>query len=314
MYEAKIIADSIAPGGVRLTTIAVTFPRFVLAEQNTHRVMSRNTASSRAIPIKTRCDAIEANPFIPEAFGKNKRGMQSDELLDPGANEEATTIWKEALADALRHARRMEAIGAHKQYANRLAETFAWVTQIVTATEWDNYMNLRCHKDAQPEIQIAARLMREEMRKSVPRERKVGDWHLPFVDCHGPFPDPLPPLKFSPDGLTWITQADAELSDLDKVKVSVARCAAVSYEKHTVRKTSPEEIARHDNSLSAGHMSPFEHQAKVADDVEVLENAMFKWDKRKKVFAPSMIGNLRNPWFQYRKMIPGEEVFGEEQV
>ena len=89
MYEAKVVADSVA-NGVRLTTISVTFPRIVLAEQNTHRVLSRNTASSRAIPIKTRCDAIEANPFVPLAFGKNKKGMQSDELLDPEANAQPT--------------------------------------------------------------------------------------------------------------------------------------------------------------------------------------------------------------------------------
>ena len=79
--------------------------------------------------------------------------------LDGAANEEATKIWKEALADALRHARRMEAIGTHKQYANRITSVCG--DRNVTATQWDNYMNLRVHKDAQPET-IAARLMKRD--------------------------------------------------------------------------------------------------------------------------------------------------------
>ena len=297
MYEAKVLADSVSPQGVRLTTLEVTFPRFVLAEQNTHRQFSRNTASSRAIPVKTRCDMIEANPFVPEAFGKNKKGMQSDELLDSEANAEAQQIWREAAADAVRHARRMEKIGVHKQYANRLAETFAWVTQIVTATEWDNYMNLRCHVDAQPEIEVAAQLMRKAMGASEPRELRVGWWHLPLV------------TDTERDGLVDLYQ-DGTYTERELVKCSVGRCAAVSFEKHTLQKALLEEIERHGRLLTSGHMSPFEHQARVADEDEILKYALFRWDEQKMVFVPSMIGNFKTPWLQYRKTIPGEAVFG----
>ena len=41
-FEAKVLADSVSPAGHRLTTLEATFPRFVLAEFNTHRVFSRN--------------------------------------------------------------------------------------------------------------------------------------------------------------------------------------------------------------------------------------------------------------------------------
>src|SRR5579862_3524964 len=37
-YSARVLLDSTSPAGVRLTTLEVTFPRFVLSEFNTHRV------------------------------------------------------------------------------------------------------------------------------------------------------------------------------------------------------------------------------------------------------------------------------------
>jgi thymidylate synthase ThyX len=270
-YSARVVADSITDQGVRLTTVEVTMPRIVLAEQNTHRVFSRNTASSRAIPVKTRCDSIEQNPFVPAAFGKNQKGMQATEMLDHDLNMQADAIWREALADALKHARRLAEIGVHKQYANRLTEPFSWVTQLVTATDWDNYFNLRCHKDAQPEIRIAAELTRDAIKQSFPAHRKLGQWHLPLVD--------------------------EDIADvMVATKVSVARCAAVSYEKHGVVKTVEEELTRHDMMLASGHMSPFEHQAFVGP------------------YTPnSFTGNFRSPWVQYRKMLPGEAVFKDDK-
>jgi hypothetical protein len=269
MYEAKILADSVADN-VRLVTLAVTFPRIVLSEQNTHRVLSKNTASSRAIPVKTRCDAIEANPFIPESFGKNKKGMQSDELLDAAANAEAEAIWREALADALKHARRLAALNVHKQYANRLTEPFSWVTQIVSGTCWNNYLNLRTHKDAQPEIQKAAHLIKAAMASHKPIVKKPGEWHLPLVH-------------------------ETSVDIATAVKISVVRCAAVSYEKHGVQKTVEEELARHDAMLASGHMSPFEHQARVGYPHEYSNHRV--------------LGNYRAPWLQYRKQLPNEDVF-----
>lgn len=281
MYGADILCDSIAPNGKRLISIVATFPRIVLAEQNTHRVFSRNTASSRAIPVETRCSTIEANPFVPEAFGKNQRGMRADELLDPEANAEAEAIWREALADALRHARRLANIGVHKQYANRLTEPFAWVSQIVTATEWDNYMNLRTHKDAQPEIMIVAQLMREAIAKSKPTKLLDGEWHLPFI---------------GEDDINAVYGLDLLLA-----KISVARCAAVSYEKHGVRKTVEEEIARHDMLQQSGHMSPFEHQAFVGPYSHPELNRL------------NLAGNFAIPWIQYRKTLPNESVFPKKE-
>lgn len=241
MFNAIVLADSIS-SDVRLVTVSVTLPRIVLAEMNTHRVLSRGTASSRAIPVKTRCNVIEEHPFVPTAFGKNKKGMQADAMLDPEANSEAEQIWREALADALRHARRLEKVGVHKQYANRLTEPFAWVTQIITATEWENFFALRCHIDAQPEIQVAAGLMREAIARSTPTELREGEWHLPLVK-----------LQDTTRGGILAVES-YHVAEKIAICSSVARCAAVSYERHNVEKTIEEEVARHDQMLSVGHM------------------------------------------------------------
>lgn len=297
MYEAKVLADSIAYG-TRLTTVMVTLPRFVLAELNTHRVFSRNSASSRAIPVETRCTLIEASPFVPDVFGKNQRGMQSTETLDEEANGHADMIWREAVADAVRHARRLAAVDVHKQYANRIPEFAAWHTVIITSTEWDNWRALRISPKAQPEIRRGAEVVDAAMRESTPQRLRKGEWHVPLMDTIAP--------SFT---------GFAELA-----KISVARCARVSYDRQLDKKTLADDIALHDMLLSSGHMSPFEHQARVeapatrtSDEVDIYGppfgasyDATPSGDWR---LAGYFAGNLRAPFLQYRKMLPGERVF-----
>ena len=87
-YDAKVIKDSISPDGVRLTTLEVTLPRIVLAEFNTHRMLSRNSASSRAIPVRKRIDAVERDPFVPDQFGRNQKGMQASDILREQEDEQ----------------------------------------------------------------------------------------------------------------------------------------------------------------------------------------------------------------------------------
>src|ERR1044072_9346325 len=80
-YSVRVLKDSISPVGARLTTMEVTLPRLVLAEFNTHRVFSRNSASSRAIPVEKMLKKIQEDPFIPVYWGKNQKGMQANEEL-----------------------------------------------------------------------------------------------------------------------------------------------------------------------------------------------------------------------------------------
>lgn len=228
MYDAKILADSISPAGHRLTTFEVTFPRIVLAEFNTHRTHSRNSASSRAIPVEKMVRRVEGDPFLPVAWGKNQRGMQASEEFE--TREVLDTMWRELAAGAIKGARRLIDYGVHKQITNRLLEPWLWHTVIVSATEWGNFFNLRDNKKAQPEIHKAADLMHQLFKVSSPVERKH-TWHLPLV-----------------------TEAEMIETSIDWVKVSAGRCARVSYLTHDGKRDVAEDVRLHDSLLESGHM------------------------------------------------------------
>lgn len=251
-FECRVEADSISPAGVRLTTMVVTFPRFILAEFNTHRALARNAASSRAIPIEKRIAAIEADPFIPEQFGSNRKGMQAGDPLDDSSHIVAKALWCGACAQAVAHARELASLGVHKQLANRLLEPFAWVTVVVTATDWANFFALRCHPDAQPEFQKIACMMRDSMAASKPVEFKAGWWHMPFV---------------TKEELAEVC-AGGELVREQYKWVSVGRCARVSYLTHDGRRDIDADVGLAERlaKSSPPHSSPFEHVATPSAD------------------------------------------------
>lgn len=282
-YAAKILADSVSPRGHRLTTFEVTFPRIVLAEFNTHRVFSRNSASSRAIPVMKMVERVMKDPFIPYQWGKNQKGMQASEELSNEEREKAVRLWLEARDHAVTAVEQLSnplTLNVHKQIANRLLEPFMWHTVIVTATEWQNFFNQRTHKDAQPEIQRAAALMKELYEGSTPDVIDYGEWHLPLVrgidfeQLSKEFPRAIHPFALP--------------------KISSGRCARVSYLTHDGVRDPNADVDLCDNKLMVnGHMSPLEHPATpIREDEDVVLNT----------------GNFRG-WFQYRKHIPGESVF-----
>src|SRR4051794_37124536 len=154
-FEAKVLADSVSPAGHRLTTLEATFPRFVLAEFNTHRVFSRNSASSRAIPVAKQLRRVLDDPYVPIEFGSNKPGMQAGPALSGGDRDAAEREGLAAPGGAGRHlaglitspgnageydglhacleaahgllkAPPAEWLNVHKQVANRLLEPFMW--------------------------------------------------------------------------------------------------------------------------------------------------------------------------------------------
>jgi hypothetical protein len=299
MFDAKVLTDSIA-SGVRLTTLQVTFPRIVLAEFNTHRVFSRSSASSRAIPVEKRIAEVRQNAFIPEAFGANKKGMQAGDALGDESQEAARMAWLDAAYQATQQAAKLAQIGVHKQWANRMLEPFLWHTVIVTATEWANFFALRCSPEAQPEIRTAAELMRAALAASTPVERKPGEWHLPFV--------------FDEDYEAFSDLDPAALPFVDLPKVSTARCARVTHLTHDGKRDLNADCSLHDRLLMNGHMSPFEHAAKVV--APSLEDPLFApvykddpANPTQRVISHFMCGNFKAPWVQYRKTIPGEDLF-----
>lgn len=315
---AKIIADSIGIQSPRLTTLELRYPKFIHGEAKTHRAMkigdhayesleevgfmdekefSRNASSSRAIPVERLIQDVLDDPVIPVIWGKNQPGMQATENLSPAEATAARDEWLRARDSAVAHARHLLELGAHKQLANRVIEPWCHINVVVTATEWSNFFALRCHKDAQPEMQVLARAMRECLRNHVPRLLAHGKWHLPYVNPRAEI-DLLPSAPDDyPIGLNDRYREDTWFLDC-LIRLSVARCARVSYLTHE-RKTPrvEEDLLLYGRLVGSAplHASPTEHQA-TPDRRSMNESP---WDQ------PDLHGNLTG-WLQYRKTLAGE--------
>ena len=143
-FDVTVIADSKNQFGDRVTSLLVTLPRIVLAELNTHRMFSRNSASSRAIPFNKMVKTIEEHPFVPIAWQKNHKGMQGTEYLSLVEDIYPPGDWLEGRDKMIETAKKLHADGVTKQLCNRLLEPFMWQTVLITASEWENFFNLCC--------------------------------------------------------------------------------------------------------------------------------------------------------------------------
>jgi thymidylate synthase ThyX len=260
MYSVKIVADSLNEYGNRITTFVCTLPRILLAEANTHRMLSRNSASSRAIPTTKMLSMVQDDPFIPIYWGKNQKGMQANEELSNEAQFDAQEAWLRARDNAVTSAKQLMEIGVHKQIANRLLEPFNWHTMLITATEWENFFALRAHKDAQPEFQKLAYEMLNSYNVSVPKRLKTGEWHIPYGD------------KYIGD-----------LTTEQMLKVCVARAARVSYQNFEGDIDFEKDFKLHDTLLESGHLSPFEHCAQAGEPV--WSGNFLGWKQYRKLFS-----------------------------
>jgi hypothetical protein len=263
--SALVVADSVNPSGVRVTTLQVTMHRFVLAELNTHRVFSRNSASSRAVPVSRQIERVMEDPAVPVEFGAKRAGMQAGPPLEGEAHREALATWLQARDAAIDAARRLCDLGVHKQVTNRLLEPFMWHTVIVTATDWEGFWSQRCSPLAQPEIRLAAEAMRAAVHDSSAAELDMGEWHLPYI-----------------------TDLDRrEVCDLETLRrVSVARCGRVSYLNHQGRRDLDDDLRLFESFVTArpAHASPLEHVATPASPNRPV------------------VGNLRG-WTQLRHLV-----------
>lgn len=238
MISAKVIADSISDQGHRLTTMEVVFPRFILAEVNTHRVISKNSASSRAVPVAKKLEEVENNPVIPVKWAAEQRGMQGgDEVSDTA---EATRVWLEGRDAALESAKLLSGVGVHKSIVNRILEPYMYHTAILTATAFQHMFALRANPLAQPEFQDLAYKMKDAYEASVPQEVGYAEWHLPYI-----------------------LDDDPRMDIEERIKVSVARCARVSYLTHDGKRDIAKDLELYDRLVSADppHSSPLEHVA-----------------------------------------------------
>lgn len=311
-----------------LSTLLWEYPRWIHAEGRTHRVirieegfeimipdpspmadpmLSRNAASSRAIPVRKMIEAIRNNPAIPLFWGKNVAGMQHQDELPKHLASKARDIWLSSMHAAIHHAEAMcnlgldddeKMIGAHKQIVNRMLEPYMHIKVLVSATEWNNFLALRLHGAAEPHIQLLARATADCL-KDEPQELLPGGWHLPLTtvdECSEAFQaagwsEGFSKREYWPAALDWLR------------KLSVARCASTSYlTVDGLMMTSDRATALHDRLVASDplHASPAEHPAE-ADNFSELQGG--GW--RNKPLHANFVG-----FNQYRKMLPGEYVAG----
>ena len=344
-FGARVLADSISPQGVRLLTLEMTYPRIIHAEQMTHRVFSRNSASTRAIPLKNQIINLLDNPFVPEKFGINQPGMQSFRHLEGKKYEEAKEIWLQgrdrAVTTAIELLLGIELAGeilqyestAHREYVHcemireKLPEILAHIPDSSSVVDLAETSLLNVHK------QLAGRGLEAYM------------WHTGVFT--GTEWDNYRGLRDHPDAQGEIATIarlakqvieeseprtlkhgewhlpyveEGEFDDPSNgIKASAARCAAVSYNRQASKRGFEIEAKRYDDLVSGGHMSPLEHQATPFSDQEIeLREAganTLRSDGERLGFSDEHIaqlvdglqfnGNLRG-WLQHRKSIRHE--------
>lgn len=288
MIKVEILLDSInVANDSRITTWVLEYPRFVHSEFLTHRMFSKNSASSRAIPFEKFVEQITTNPALPVFWGKNQSGMQAVEELS-NEYEDATsyysnlltprqrveTYWLEARDEAIKQATRLNSMGCHKQIVNRILEPWFHIRVIMTATEISNFFALRAHKDAQPEIAALASLMLEKYNESTPQRLNPGEWHIPFGDKLDIVRLEETYLKIN--NLLHIEANHSYFAELEelKKKIAVARCARVSYYNFDGKDDYAADIKLCDRLFGSTprHLSPAEHVAQAAEEDKYIGN------------------------------------------
>ena len=326
MIQAKIVADSINIQGDRLTTLEVVMPRYILAELNTHRMLSKNSASSRAIPFSKMVKEIEERPFIPYAWQKDHKGMQGTEYLENShLIEEATRLWLKARDNAVMSATLLNgSVGGKavtKQLVNRLLEPFMYHKVLVSGTEFENFMALRCpsyeweyeegtikakskeeflnmflkryptngekdlidelglvDEDLQPinilawlnlnkgqadiHMMFLAEAIYDAMNKSIPKQLKEGDWHIPYGDNMN--------IQTLNNYLINTDLGKTDSIETLQCKISIARCARLSYQTLGDNPVIDYEadLKLYDNLYKSKHASPTEHIARAMTEEE----------------------------------------------
>lgn len=278
-FKATMIADSVSSDNIRITTLELEYPRFIHSEFMTHRVFSRNSMSSRAIPIKKLISQVWNNPAIPIHWGANQKGMRAANELPNLKKFTCKALWKAAAKVACGIAWFMDKAGLHKQMANRVLEPFQMMKTVVTSTEWGNFFELRLHEDAQPEIRELAEVMAWAISSSVPVKLSLGDWHTPYYK----------------EGF-WKRDENVDFPDgyKDALKISASCCAQVSYRVCDDSLIKAREIFERLVESTPIHASPFEHQAIP------LENKVSGMVTHITLDGCLWSGNLRG-WGQHRQ-------------
>lgn len=279
-----LVCDSVSTAGVRLSTFVLTFPYVMLAELLTHRVFSRNLSSTRAESLTRAAKRIAGDRYVP-TWTADKRGMSGPFIADSTVLDELALLEQAQYERTDEFTKALAKLGVHKQDGGRFLLPHAHVRAVVTATEWSNFFALRTNDDnVYPPFVCLAKKIQTVMADNSPKELAPGEWHIPLL-----------------------ADDEGSLPLATRIKISNARCARASY--YTTRfKSVGEEVALADMLLQDGHMSPFEHQAKVPE-LEDRDLGTVRYSLVRKygaaVPAHEMFFNNFRGWVQYRAYVEG---------
>lgn len=342
-YSVLLIADTVPEGydvtsqeyteseGVvpeRITTMVMRFPRCILPEVNTHRVFSRNSASSRARSFKTTLEPIMEDAYVP-LFTRNQKGMGGG-WVNGKTYLTASRYWMYDRDYAIASTLRLllgdkfiqDKVGVMNWDANytymivhNWRELIDDYMEHYKADDVDEYDMPSIHK------QNANRLLepfmwhealvtstywknfldlrisdgaQPEIKALAVLVRAVLHEHVPTPSwVHLPFGDPdALPLD------DWGKTSDALLA-------AASECARISYKDRSSMKNN-DNSALGRKLLEQKHMSPFEHIAFDAKS-DVMEDASELAPLREAVEAHGTQSNLSPSWIQYRRVVSAME-------
>ena len=240
MITAKIIEHS-SYEGKELITIETNAPKFLDAEIEKHRMISSNSSSDRAIPSDR---LINSDFFIPEDIRINEKGMQGNKKLPENLKIEFQNDIIDLREYTIEFMNKWKQV--HKQHINRYYLPFSYQKKVMTANkdQWEYFLSLRLHKDADPSIYKLAEEIDSAIKLSEPKNLKVHEWHLPYIT----------------------EEEKVNNGDLNELlKISSARCARISYNNFNGKLSKKEEDIKLFNFLineTLPHATPTEHQAK----------------------------------------------------
>lgn len=286
--------------GKEIFTLECSYPRVIHSQLLTHSVFSKNSSSTRAIPVAVAIEQIIKNP-AEYVWTMNQSGMQGELATEEDADIFEDT-YREAMNSAIEFVEILSEAGAHKQNAGRLLEPFQNIKIVLTSTEWENWDWLRCHEDAQSEIADLARAIKEARDTAEIFELNEGEWHVPYVD-----------RERNPDGSISYFVKDVQVTREQAKAISSSVCAQVSYRKSD---SSLDKASKMRGMLIDGrrvHASPFEHQAtpvpelprntmNVTEFLASMPEGVTHIDR----FATPCSGNFKN-WIQYRQLIKNHD-------
>lgn len=291
-YKAEITAHTKNINDTELISFKLIFPRIVLPEFNTHRMFSKNTSSSRAIPFSKNLETILENPFVPIAYQKTHKKMQGTKYFtDIKDIKQCEDDWLSGLKSATESAIKLnDERRITKQLCNRLLEPYTWVSMLVTTSieGLQNFFELRCPKYQididEPSFKSWESLCKYyknsktdyssfSIEERLLCNKSYADIHISYLAelMYDAYKDSVPATKAI--HIPFENEIIEEYGDIDIddiIRVSVAKAARFSYTTFDKKLSLEDQLNLYKDLIEQDppHSSPLEHVAYAMDKIQ----------------------------------------------